>query len=102
MMAFPSMVIGPFTWPWILTLADGIWRQMWQFYVSPPICSRFLKLDHSPSQNGEYTVMVAGAFSLSVLIVKLLHFVFVENDVVTPLAVKASLRTHHTFRPETC
>ena len=31
----------------------------------------------------------------------MLHFVFVENAVLTPLARKASLRTHQAFRPKT-
>ena len=32
---------------------------------------------------------------------KVLHFVFAENAVVTPLARKAALRTHQAFRPKT-
>ena len=31
----------------------------------------------------------------------MLHFVFAENAVVTPLARKAALRTHQAFRPKT-
>ena len=34
-------------------------------------------------------------------IIKVLHFVFAENAVVTPLARKAALRTHQAFRPKT-
>ena len=44
--------------------------------------------------------MFAGA-CLFVLIVKLLHFVFVEHAALTPLASKASHRSQHAFRPKT-
>ena len=45
--------------------------------------------------------MLAGAYSLSVWMIKLLTFIFVENEVLTPLASKASLRSHQAFRPKT-
>ena len=35
------------------------------------------------------------------MILKVLHFVFVENAVLTPLARKTSLRTHQAFRLKT-
>ena len=34
------------------------------------------------------------------MILKVLHFVFVENAVLTPLARKTSLRTHQAFCPK--
>ena len=46
-------------------------------------------------------IMFAGACSLFILIVKLLHFVFVENAALTPLASKASHRSLQAFRPKT-
>ena len=46
-------------------------------------------------------IILAGALSLSYLIVKFLHFVFVEIDVLRPLSIKASLRTHQAFCPKT-
>ena len=73
--------------------------------ISSSHCLRFLKLDHSSPRDGENTlgyvnVILAGALSLSQFIVKLLHIVFVENGVLTPLSIKASLRTHQTFCPK--
>ena len=45
--------------------------------------------------------MFAGACSLFILIVKLLHFVFVEHTALTPLASKTCHRSHQAFRPKT-
>ena len=45
--------------------------------------------------------MFAGAWSLFILIVKLLHFVYVEHAALMPLASKASHRSHQAFRPKT-
>ena len=32
----------------------------------------------------------------------MLHFVVLEHEVLTPLSVKASTRTHQAFQPKTC